>query len=50
MSNSGYIEQLLQLFNGATWDGNLIGKMHRDELVKNELAERWIQHNHQKRC
>ncbi len=35
---TGYIEQLLQLFSGARWDGDLISKFHRKELVKAELA------------
>lgn len=33
------IEQLKQLAT-ATWDGNLISKSDRDELVKAELAQR----------
>jgi len=33
------IEQLNQL-KEATWDGNLISKTHRDELVKMGLADR----------
>lgn len=40
MTTNGYVEQLLQLFNGTTWDGNLIAKSYRDELVKNGLAQR----------
>jgi len=30
--------QLLQLFNGTTWDGNLIAKDMRDVLVKKGFA------------
>jgi len=37
------IEQLLQLFHGATWDGDLISKSDRKELVKEGLA---IQQRH----
>lgn len=37
---NGYIEQLLQIFDGAVWDGNLISKAHRDELCKNDLVDR----------
>ncbi len=37
---NGFIEQLFLLFKGATWDGDLISKLHRDELVKAGLAER----------
>lgn len=33
----GRVEQLLQLLQ-ITWDGDLISKSDRDELVKNELA------------
>lgn len=33
------LEQLKQL-RTATWDGNLISKQHRDELIKAELAEK----------
>lgn len=40
MCRPGYIEQLLQLFNGATWDGDLLAKSHRDALIKAGLAER----------
>jgi hypothetical protein len=29
---TGYLEQLVQIFNGAVWDGNLICKSHRDIL------------------
>lgn len=36
----GYIEQLIQLFKGATWDGDLICKEYRTRLVENGLAER----------
>lgn len=33
---------LMQLFvQGPTWDGNLISKCHRDDLVKAGLADRW---------
>ena len=35
---TGYIEQLKQLFNGVRWDGDLLSKHHRNELVKNGLA------------
>jgi len=34
------IEQLILIFNGATWDGDLISKHGRDELVKAGLVER----------
>lgn len=34
------IEQLQQLCT-LTWDGNLIGKSYRDDLVKNGLVERF---------
>lgn len=34
------IEQLQQLCT-VTWDGNLIGKSCRDDLVKAGLAQRW---------
>ena len=37
---SGCTEQLLLLFKGVTWDGDLIDKQARDELVKAELADR----------
>lgn len=36
---NGKIEQLKQLAN-CTWDGNLISKDYRDELVKAGLAQR----------
>ena len=43
MSNTindlGYLEQLKQLFNGVTWDGDLISKYYRTELVKKGLAD-----------
>lgn len=35
---NGYIEQLMQLFGGAKWDGDLICKDHRKQLVKSGLA------------
>lgn len=35
-------EVLMQLFvNGPTWDGNLISKADRDELVNADLCDRW---------
>jgi len=35
-------EVLMQLFvEGPTWDGNLISKSDRDELVDADLVERW---------
>ena len=34
------IEQLLQLSTGHVWDGNLISKHDRDELVKAGLVAR----------
>lgn len=37
-SAPGYIEQLKQLFEGVRWDGDLLSKHHRNELVKNGLA------------
>jgi len=36
----GLIEQLLQLFNGVTWDGDLISKPDRDELIKIGLSDK----------
>ena len=41
---NGHIEQLKQLVT-ATWDGNLISKSHRDDLVKNGLAQRAYGYN-----
>lgn len=38
------IEQLKQLL-AATWDGNLICKDYRDNLVKNGLAQRAYGYN-----
>jgi hypothetical protein len=38
--SEGYIEQLYQVFFGATWDGNLINKKHRDELAHEGLIAR----------
>lgn len=35
-----HIEQLMQIFNGAIWDGDLISKADRDELVKASLVQR----------
>jgi len=36
------ITTLGQLFvNGPTWDGNLVTKQGRDELLETKLAERW---------
>lgn len=35
--SKGRIEQLLQLLR-ITWDGDLISKPDRDELLKNELC------------
>lgn len=32
------IEQLIQIFEHSTWDGNLISKSSRDELVKSGLV------------
>lgn len=37
---SARIEQLKQLMN-CTWDGNLISKTERDELVKLGLVQRF---------
>ena len=34
------IEQLMNIFNGAVWDGNLISKVDRDELVKASLVQK----------
>ena len=35
-------EALMQLFvQGPTWDGNLISKCQRDDLVAAGLADRW---------
>lgn len=39
MSNTR-VEQLIQIFNGATWDGDLISKQDRDALVKAGLVSR----------
>jgi hypothetical protein len=36
---NGSIEQLKQL-TSCTWDGNLLSKSDRDELVKSGLAQR----------
>lgn len=33
-----YLEALMQLLNGPVWDGNVISKSYRDQLVKNGLA------------
>lgn len=35
---NGYLEQLLDIFKGSVWDGNLISKKDRDELVKSGLV------------
>lgn len=35
---SGYLEQLIDIFRGSVWDGNLISKRDRDELVKAGLV------------
>lgn len=35
---SNRVEQLIQLFHGVTWDGDLISKSDRKELVKAGLA------------
>lgn len=37
---NGFVEQLFLLFKGVTWDGDLISKVDRDELVKAGLADR----------
>lgn len=35
-------EVLMQLFvGGPTWDGNLVSKQDRDELLRAGLAEHW---------
>lgn len=34
-----HIEQLMQIFNGAIWDGDLISKDSRTQLVKAGLVE-----------
>lgn len=34
------IDQLLQLFCGVTWDGDLLDKTSRSELIKAGLAEK----------
>jgi len=36
----GNTEQLLQIFNGVTWDGDLISKSTRDLLVDDGMVER----------
>lgn len=41
---SPHIEQLKQLLT-VTWDGNLIGKDYRDDLVRSGLAERGFGYN-----
>ena len=33
-------EVLEQLLNSPTWDGNIISKVHRDDLINVELATR----------
>lgn len=38
--DKGYLDQLLQLFKGCVWDGDLLSKTHRDELYKRELIDR----------
>ncbi len=38
------IEQLIQL-KQITWDGNLISKQYRDELVKSGLVQRAYGYN-----
>lgn len=35
------IEQLIQIAKSPVWDGNLISKHDRDELVKADLVGRW---------
>jgi hypothetical protein len=42
---STYIEQLAQIFNGAVWDGDLISKDDRDQLVKDGLVTRSCGYN-----
>lgn len=37
---SGYLEQLLDIFRGSVWDGNLMSKTHRDELLKAGLVQK----------
>lgn len=37
---SGHTEQLIQLSKGVVWDGNLLGKYTRDDLVSWGYAER----------
>lgn len=39
MKQGNIVEQLLQIFNGATWDGNLISKRIRDKLVDDGLVK-----------
>lgn len=34
-------EQLVQIWNGATWDGNLISSSRRDELEARGLVVRY---------
>lgn len=41
MTEKTLIEQLLQAWNGATWDGNLISTTARDELVERGLMMRY---------
>lgn len=38
------IEQLQQLCT-VTWDGNLLSKDYRTELIKSGLAQRWNGYN-----
>lgn len=39
-TQSGHLEQLTELSKGVVWDGNLISKYARDDLVNSGLAER----------
>jgi len=39
------IEQLMQIFNGATWHGDLISKEGRDQLVKADLVDQIMGYN-----
>lgn len=34
MRKARYLESLLQLLDGPVWDGDVISKAYRDELVK----------------
>jgi len=37
---NGFLEQLIQIFHGSVWDGDLISKKDRDYLVKSGLVKK----------